>query len=193
MAINWSMAAALHAVKENKNEAIIDLGKRFPLTLKALVEAKDNEGAATIIDALPERITARKIESVLKDGVQEIEDEDDIDEQEEKPVKKPVKKKKEAIEEEDEVQDYSEMSARELFDLCKKRGINAKPKQSKEAYIKLLKADEATEYDDEDWNDEEEEKPTKKPVKKEAPKARKKPAKKVVKKVEEDEEEDWDI
>lgn len=199
MAVNWTMAAALKAVKENKKEAIIDLGRRFPLTLKALIECGDNSGVETIIGALPDHITVRKIESVLKDGAQEVTDEDDVEdtEQEEKSAKKEktVKEKKQDKKEESEGQDYSEMSARELFDLCKKRGIEAKPKQSEAAYIKLLKkADEAA-ADEEDWDDDEEEKPVKKPVKKE--KEDKKPAKKAAKKEEpeddEDDDEDWDI
>lgn len=198
MAVNWTMAAALKAVKENKKEAIVDLGRRFPLTLKALIECGDNSGAATIIGALPDHITVRKIESVLKDGVQEETDEDDVEdtEQEEKSAKKEkaAKEKKQAKKEESEEQDYSEMSARELFDLCKKRGIEAKPKQSEAAYIKLLKkADEAAD-DEEDWDDDEEEKPVKKSVKKE--KEDKKPDKKAAKKEEpedDEDDEDWDI
>ena len=54
-------------------------------------------------------------------------------------------------EEDDEV-DYSEMSARELYNLCKERDIEALPKKPEKYYIRLLK-----EYDDahDDWEDEE--------------------------------------
>lgn len=193
MAVNWTMAAALNAVKENKKEAIIDLGKRFPLTLKALIECGDNSGAATIIGALPDHITVRKIESVLKDGVQEVTDEDDVEDTEQeddsakksaaaRKAKRAAKKAKESKENDEQQQDYSEMSARELFDLCKKRGIAVKPKQSEEAYIKLLKkADAAEEESEEDDWDDEEEKPVKKPAKKDDDED------------DEDDDEDWDI
>lgn len=47
--------------------------------------------------------------------------------------------------------DYSEMSAKELFKLCKERGIDVKPKKSERFYIKQLE-----EYDQaqDDWGDE---------------------------------------
>lgn len=97
---------------------------------------------------------------------------------------------------------YEDMTAVELFKLCKKRGIKAEPKKPAKAYIALLKkADEeiaaANEEADDDWDDEEEEeKPAKKPEKK----AAKKPEKKAAKKAEpedddeeDEDEDDWDI
>ena len=109
----------------------------------------------------------------------------------------------EAEDEEEETEDpgYEDMSAVELFKLCKKRGLKAEPKKPAKTYIAILKkADEeaaqATEEDDDDWGDDEEEaeeKPVKKaaaktskPVKKEE----KKPAKK---EAADDDDDDWDI
>lgn len=62
-------------------------------------------------------------------------------------------------EEEDENSDpYAGKTARELYKMCKDRGIKTKPQQKAEAYVKLLKkADEAAaeepedEDDDDDW------------------------------------------
>lgn len=51
--------------------------------------------------------------------------------------------------EEDE-QDYESMKPKELYDLCKEKGIEAKPKKSKDYYIELLTSQ------DEEWGDEEE-------------------------------------
>lgn len=90
---------------------------------------------------------------------------------------------------------YEDMSAVELFKLCKKRGLKVEPKKPAKAYIALLKkADEeadAVEEDEDDWGDEEEEeKPAKQPAKAAAKKEEKKPAKKPV---DEDEDDDWDI
>ena len=90
---------------------------------------------------------------------------------------------------------YEDMSAVELFKLCKKRGLKVEPKKSAKAYIALLKkADEeadAAEEDEDDWGDEEEEE---KPAKKSAKAAAKKEEKKAAKKpVDEDEDDDWDI
>ncbi len=61
----------------------------------------------------------------------------------------------EDIKGEDEEQDYSEMSAKELYTLCKERDIDCKPKKTKEYYIDLL--EEADEEDSDDWGEDEEE------------------------------------
>ncbi|MBO5743427.1 MAG: hypothetical protein J6R68_04010 [Clostridia bacterium] len=54
--------------------------------------------------------------------------------------------------EEDEVLDYEDMSAKELYAECRKRDIECKPKKSEKYYINLLEEfDEAQE----DWGDEE--------------------------------------
>lgn len=98
----------------------------------------------------------------------------------------------EAEDEDDAEDEYAGKTAKELFDMCKKRGIKAVPKKKADVYIELLrKADEEAaaeeEADDDDWGDEEqeEEKPAKKSAK---PKAvPKKPAPK------EDDDDDWDI
>ena len=51
--------------------------------------------------------------------------------------------------------DYSEMSAKELYDLCEERGIEAEPKMKQKYYIDLLEeADNGNDSDD--WGDDEE-------------------------------------
>ena len=66
-------------------------------------------------------------------------------------------------EDEDESDDYEDMSPKELFNLCKKRKLDAAPKKSAKYYINILReADEAEsdwgDDDDEedDWEDEDE-------------------------------------
>lgn len=167
MAKNWTMKEALEAVKNGDKEGCQDLGRRFPLTAIAL--AKND--IDTIINALPDHITARKIESVLKDGIVESESDEEIEEAEEpvKEDKKPTKKEKvvkatkeekkskpakkeepmneptddDLDDEEEASDDYSKMNAIDLFKLCKKRGIKAEPKKKAADYIKLLKAVDA--------------------------------------------------
>ena len=54
---------------------------------------------------------------------------------------------------EDDIQGrlYNKMSPKELFNLCKERGIEAKPKKTSAYYINLLEeSDEEDEWDDED-------------------------------------------
>lgn len=91
---------------------------------------------------------------------------------------------------------YEEMTAMELYKLCKKRGIKAEPKQKANAYIKLLKAADTSdaEAEEEDWGEEEE------ASAKKAGKATKatsgkttKSASKAKKEEAADEDDDWDI
>lgn len=96
---------------------------------------------------------------------------------------------------EEEVGDsYEDMSAVDLFKLCKKRGIKAEPKKKAAVYIKLLEeadaADAAGDEEDDDWGDEEKEKPV---AKKSAKKAEKPAKKEAAEAAEEDEDDDWDI
>jgi len=63
-------------------------------------------------------------------------------------------------EDEDDDNDYESMSAKELFQLCKKRKIDAMPKKSQKYYIKLLEeydeaqSDWGDDEDDDEWEDE---------------------------------------
>jgi hypothetical protein len=200
MATNWTLSQALAKITEGTDKAAIqDIGRRFPLTAVALAEIGQNAGAVKIIGAVPSHITARKIESVLKDGVEQdpdvdTEDTEDEEETSKKENKKPAKKAAKANAEEDADDEEDDPVA--LYKKCKKAGIKVAPKKSAKYYKdQLAKAAAAEEdADDEDWDDEEEdEKPAskKKPVKKA-------PAKKTAKKAEpeddEDEDEDeWDI
>lgn len=87
---------------------------------------------------------------------------------------------------------YGGKSAKELFELCKKRGIKAAPKKKADAYIELLKKADAAEAeaDDDDWDDDDEveEEAPKKQTKQKAKAKAKKPAE-----PEEDDDDDWDI
>ena len=53
-------------------------------------------------------------------------------------------------EEDEEKTDYSEMSPKELFKLCKDRDIEAAPKKSAKYYINLLEEYDAAQ---DDWSD----------------------------------------
>lgn len=105
-------------------------------------------------------------QAVLKciDKAYPADNSEDFEEEDEKPKKNKTKgnsktKQKEVEEDnwddEEQEQDYESMSAKELFQLCKERDIDCKPKKTKEYYIDLL--EEADEEDSEDdWDDEEE-------------------------------------
>lgn len=94
------------------------------------------------------------------DDSDEDEDEDDDEKpMKKKPTKEKTKPKKSEPDEDDwdedesTEQDYSEMSPKELFNLCKERDIDCVPKKPAKYYINLLE-----EYDEaqEDWDDEDE-------------------------------------
>lgn len=202
MATNWTLSQALKKITEGTDKAAIqDIGRRFPLTAVALAEIGQNVGAAKIIGAVPSHITARKIESVLKDGVdqdadEEIEDDAAEEEEDKKPAKKTAKKPVKKAEVDDSEDEDEEDDPVALYKKCKKAGLKVAPKKSAKYYkdqlAKAADADEDT--DDDDWDDEEEdEKPAtkKKPAKKSPVK---KPAKKAESEDDEDEDEDeWDI
>ena len=85
-----------------------------------------------------------------KKKIEEDDDDDDYDAEEEW----------EDDEVEDDSIDYSEMSAKELYKLCKERNIEVKPKKPEKYYITLLEELDAAqedwgdEDDDDDWEDE---------------------------------------
>lgn len=222
MAQNWNVKQALAAINKGNKEAITDIGRRFPLTSNILARIGEDKAAGELINALPDYITVRKIESILKDGVQVDDSDNDVDvddeiEADEKPAKKEASKatakkaaksKKEEAEESDSDDDaeesddteeagpYDGKNAMELFKECKKRGIKAAPKKPAKYYVDLLTKDDAkNDTSDEDDDSEEEEEEEEKPAKKETKK--KAPAKKAAKKEEPeddgDDDDDWDI
>lgn len=102
----------------------------------------------------------------------------------------PMKGKTSEAEDDAEDDEYAGKTAKELFNMCKERGIKVQPRQASRVYIEALKAADAEgDGDDEGWGDEDdaEEEAPKKPEKTSG-----KSGKKTTKK-EEDDEEDWDI
>lgn len=59
-------------------------------------------------------------------------------------------------EDEETETDYESMSAKELYNLCKERGISVKPRLPKDEYIDLLTDYDFDNEDDEDWGEDEE-------------------------------------
>lgn len=88
---------------------------------------------------------------------------DNADDEDERPLRNKTKTKKkqppmnEPEDEEDdegemEQPDYSSMTARALYNLCKERGIECRTRLDKDDYIELLEEDD----DSDNWGDEEE-------------------------------------
>lgn len=153
MAKNWKVGEAVRAIMSGNKEDILDIGRRFPLFLN--LASQTNEAGAKLLDCVPDYVTARKIEAVLKGDVTSDEGgEDTGDVGEEKTEKAKTKK----TEKKDE---YTGKSPKELYELCKSRGLKVEAKKPAEVYIKALKDDdakkakaEAAKKEDDDWEDE---------------------------------------
>ena len=146
MAKNWKVAEAVNAIRNGDKDAIADIGRRFPLF--AVNAATVNDGAMGLIEAIPEFITVRKMESVLKKGVDDSEvesEEDEIDEEEEEVKPKKEKKeekvgKKKAKKAEEEEEEEEEVKP-------KKKKAKKAEKSSKKK-----KVDDDDEDDDDDFD-----------------------------------------
>lgn len=108
MAKNWNVrefAEALSAGGDAKKEAIFDAGRRFPMTsnlVSAIMATNGADSFREFLAACPDWMTMRKIESVLKDGVNvPAEETEEAEEEVPKTEKKPRgrKPKKEVVEE----------------------------------------------------------------------------------------------
>ena len=161
MAKNWTIGEAFKAVLEGDKEGILDVGKRFPLSCVML--AKVNAEAAVIFDALPENMTVRKLESVLKGDI-EVSDEDDANEDapviEKKEKKEKVEKKsgkrgrpaKKVVEPDDD-EDFDDEDEEEVVVKPKKK---EKEKKNKKPAKKPVVEDDDDDDDDFDFDDDDE-------------------------------------
>lgn len=153
MAKNYTIAEAVQIIAENgDNEALMDLGKRYPLLTQkiARVAVKAGEDFVDLMSFMPEYLSANKVNSAIKkmldeapDADEDAEDDGDEDEAEEKPAKKAGKKalakkaKKAADDEEDDdaeeagSYDYDSMNNAKMYKLLGELG---KRKDCKEKF-----------------------------------------------------------
>lgn len=166
MAKNWTAYEAAKEIIEGKDkENICEIGSRYPMLAREVAVAGDK--ILVILKALP-KVTARVLETGLKDGVEA-----------ETEAEEETKETENDAEAEDDELDYTDMTGANLYKLCCARGISSKCKsRKKDALIELLEKFDRGELDEEE-------------SKKEAKKASKGKAKKAEPVVEEDED-DWD-
>lgn len=74
-----------------------------------------------------------------KNGIAEIVDDININ-KEEVPEEEPVEVHEEVHEHEEDTVDYNSMNAKELYALCKDKGLEVEAKKNKEYYIEQLNA-----------------------------------------------------
>ena len=174
MAKNWMAYEAAEAIMGNNVEEIAEVGSRYPLFTRTVAMA-NSDYVLDLLKALP-KVTARVIETGLKD-IDDVETETEevteaVEEEQEKETKAPKKeakaagkakaKKEEAEEDEEETEvDYESMTSKALYKLCCDRGISSQcKKRDKASLIAVLKAnDEGATGEDEadDWAEEDEE------------------------------------
>lgn len=175
MAKNYTIAEAVQIITENgDNEALMDLGKRYPLLTQkiARVAVKAGEDFVDLMSFMPEYLSANKVNSAIKKMLDEAPDadedvEDDEDEAEEKPAKKAAKKAKKVADddEDDDVEegssyDYDSMNNAKMYKLLGELGKRKDCKEkfgdlSHDSMLKYLKkygpkSDATGEADDED-------------------------------------------
>ena len=174
MAKNWMAYEAAEAIMGNNVEEIAEVGSRYPLFTRTVAMA-NSDYVLDLLKALP-KVTARVIETGLKD-IDDVETETEevteaVEEEQEKETKAPKKeakaagkakaKKEEAEEDEEDTEenDYENMTSKALYKLCCDRGISSQcKKRDKASLIAVLKANdegETGEGETEDWDDEEE-------------------------------------
>lgn len=199
----FEAAAELLNPKNIKSETVIDIGSRYPLFTK-MVLTDGSQSLVHILSAIP-KATAKMIEAGLRGAkastAKEAASEDAAGEKK-KPGRPAANKakaapaKKEAEDTEDEENPYAGKSAKELYTLCKERGLKAKMKQPASVYEKMLIEDDQDAQDppdpdgDDDWGDEEDAPEDKPATKKKAGRPAKKKAEP---EPEEDDDDDWEI
>lgn len=160
MAKNWNVKDFAIAINnaETKKEAIADAGRRFPLTanlISSIMATSAKESFIEFTSAIPEWLTMRKVESVLKDGVSVSEEAPEEEEvvAEEKPKRGRGRKAKveepaeevEAEEEEEEVPAPKKAKAKKA-----KAEKEEKPAKKAKKAPKVEEPEE-DEDDDSDW------------------------------------------
>lgn len=170
MAKNYTPKELFNVIVDGTDiEALTDIGRRYPLLTVKLAKLAPVAGdVAEILSALPDYLSARKLEKTIRGGAPDANDEAEVEAgtedeavEEEKPApKKRGRKPKAAKVEEGDAPEaeaeggkYDGIPAPKLFQECKKRGIKAAPKKPAEFYVKLLEEDDASASTEDDGNE----------------------------------------
>ena len=143
MATNWSAYEAAREIMGNNKENIAEIGSRFPLFTRT-VACANNDYLLDILKAL-QKVTARVVETGLKEMESDADEQMEEAEAPKKESKKVTPKSKHPVQEDDWDEDdkteseYDGMTGKELYALCCERGISSLCKsRSKDYLIDLL-------------------------------------------------------
>lgn len=115
MAQNWNVKQAYAAIKNDEKDSMIDIGKRFPLAMAALIKVGESDAIENLFNTFPDHLTMRKIENALREGVKV----DDSDNEVEEEATAPEAEETEEIEE----TDYKKMTGRQVYELLRDKGL----------------------------------------------------------------------
>lgn len=108
--------------------------RKVKLLVNTAYQGPRKEGdVISVPDDFAKRWVKNNIAAYVEDDESAV-DEPVVDEE---PVEAPTEEP-ETDEEQSDVVDYSNMKAKELYDLCVERGIEVEAKKSKEYYIEML-------------------------------------------------------
>lgn len=128
------------AVKMSKKELLKVVAKAFPVNPEDADdddEDFEDEGKKKKSSKKPPKKSGKKRDEDYDDDYEEEDEEDeDFDEEDE------------------EEEDYEDMSAKELFNLCKKRGLKVEKGKKKSYYIDILEDADDEEDEEDEWEDE---------------------------------------
>lgn len=116
MAQNWNLKQAYAAIKIGEKDSMIDIGRRFPLAMAALIKVGESDAIENLFNTFPDHLTMRKIENALREGVKVDDSDNEVEEEATAP---------EAEETEDtgEIVDYKKMTGRQVYELLRDKGL----------------------------------------------------------------------
>ena len=109
MAQNWNVKQAYAAIKSGEKDSMIDIGRRFPLAMAALIKVGESDAIENLFNTFPDHLTMRKIENALREGVKVDDSDNEVEE--------------ETIATETEEIDYENMTGRKLYELLRDKGL----------------------------------------------------------------------
>lgn len=114
MAQNWNVKQAYAAIKSGEKDSMIDIGRRFPLAMAALIKVGESDAIENLFNTFPDHLTMRKIENALREGVKVDDSDNEVEEEATAP---------EVEETEIEETDYKKMTGRQVYELLRDKGL----------------------------------------------------------------------
>lgn len=116
MAQNWNVKQAYAAIKSGEKDSMIDIGRRFPLAMAALIRVGESDAIENLFNTFPDHLTMRKIENALREGVKVDDSDNEVEEE-------ATASEAEETEDTGEIVDYKKMSGRQIYELLRDKGL----------------------------------------------------------------------